>query len=140
MCKKQNIMLLFIFILFIIGSFITYNKFFNLPNYHVGVNQSDIKEIRISMDGTEKKIASEDWNSIIKEFNNAKITRVRNLDVKHNLVVLFAYNDGSGRSLTFAINGDEIRVSRLLGEKKVDYIANNPEIENTAIRLFNRMH
>lgn len=131
-------MLLFIFILFIIGSFIVYNKFFYLPDYHVDVNQSDIKQITISMDGTKKKIARGDWNSIIKEFNNAKISRVRNLDVKHNLVVLFAYNDGSGRSLTFAINGDEIRVSRILGEKKVDYIANNSEIENTAIRLFQK--
>lgn len=138
MYKKQNIMLLFIFILFIIGSFIVYNKFFYLPDYHVDVNQSDIKQITISMDGTKKKIARGDWNSIIKEFNNAKISRVRNLDVKHNLVVLFAYNDRSGRSLTFAINGDEIRVSRVLGEKKVDYIANNPEIENTAIRLFQK--
>lgn len=138
MHRKQNIILLSIFILFIVGSSIIYNRFFNLPNYHIGVNQSDIKEIQISINGTKKKIASEDWNSIINEFNNAKITRVRNLDVKHNLVVLFAYNDGSGRALTFAINGNEIRVSRHLGEKKVDYIANNPEIENTAIRLFQK--
>lgn len=138
MYKKQNIMLLFIFIVFIIGSFIAYKKFFYLPDYHVEVKQSDIKEIKISMNGREKKVAIEDWNSIIKEFNNAKISRVRNLDVKHNLVVLFAYNDGSGRSLTFAINGDEIRVSRHIGEKKVDYIANNPEIENIAIRLFQK--
>ena len=108
----------------------------NLPNYHIAVNQSDIKEIRITLNGTEKKIATKDWPSIIQQFNNSKITRIRNLDANYNLVVLFAFKDGSGRTLTFAVNGNEIRVSRLIGEKKVDYIAENPEIQSAVIKLF----
>ena len=108
----------------------------NLPNYHIPVNQSDIKEIRISMNGTEKTINDKDWSSIIQEFNNSKITRVRNLDVNHSLVVLFAFNDGSGRTLDFAVNGDEIRVSRHSGETKVDYIAENPDIKNIVTKLY----
>ncbi|SHI27133.1 M56 family metallopeptidase [Desulfosporosinus lacus] len=108
----------------------------NLPDYHIPVNQSDIKEIRISMNGTEKTINDKDWSSIIQEFNNSKITRVRNLEVDHSLVVLFAFNDGSGRTLDFAVNGNEIRVSRHIGETKVDYIAENPDIENIVTKLY----
>ncbi|MCB8815413.1 hypothetical protein [Desulfosporosinus shakirovi] len=92
----------------------------NLPDYHIPVNQSDLKEIRISMNGTEKKINDQDWSSIIQEFNNSKITRVRNLEVNHSSVVLFAFNDGSGRTLDFAVNGNEIRGSRHNGETKVN--------------------
>ena len=108
----------------------------NLPGYHIPVNQSDIKEIRISMNGTEKTINDQDWSSIIQEFNNSKITRVRNLEVDHSLVVLFAFNDESGRTLDFAVNDNEIRVSRHIGETKVDYIAENPEIKNIVTKLY----
>ena len=107
-----------------------------LPNYHIPVNQSDIKEIRISIDGTEKKIPAKDWSFIIQEFNNSKITRVQNLDVNHDLVVLFAFNDGSGRTLNFAVNGNEIRVSRHIGDTKVDYIAENSKIKTLVTKLY----
>ncbi|MDA8223179.1 M56 family metallopeptidase [Desulfosporosinus sp.] len=73
-----------------------FTSFKNLPDYHIPVNQSDIKEIRISMNGTEKKIPIKDWSSIIQEFNNSKITRVRNLDKIHTFMIAAA--DG-------AING-----------------------------------
>lgn len=33
-----------------------YNLVYGLPNYHIAVNQSDIKEIRIGMNGTEKRL------------------------------------------------------------------------------------
>jgi len=108
----------------------------NLPNYHIPVNQSDIKEIRIGMNGTDKKIATKDWSSIIQEFNNSKITRVNNLDVNHDLVVLMAFNDGSGRTLDFAVNGNKIRVSRHIGETKVDYIAENPKMIDIVTGLY----
>lgn len=52
------------------------------------------------------------------------------------MVVSFALNDGNGRTLDFTVNGNEIRVSRHIGETKVDYIAENPEIQNTVIGLF----
>ncbi|MCB8814582.1 M56 family metallopeptidase [Desulfosporosinus shakirovi] len=108
----------------------------NLPDYHISVNQSDIKEIRISMNGIEKTINDQDWSSLIQAFNNSKITRVRNLEVNHSLVVLFAFNDGSGRTLDFAVNGNEIRVSRHIGETKVDYIAENPDVKNVVAKLY----
>jgi hypothetical protein len=119
----------------VIGGGFIYSRYFYLPNYHAAVNQSDIKDIRIDINGQNRVIPSKDWSSLVREFNSSKMVRVRNLDVSYNTVVLFAFNDGT--TLNFAVNGNEIRVSRLIGQKKVDYIAKNDQIINSVRQIYN---
>jgi hypothetical protein len=113
-----------------------HNLIFGLPNYHTPVNQEDIKEITIAIDGVQKAISTEQGSTIIKEFNNARISRVRNLDVSSSAVVEFAFKDGN--KLNIGINGNEIRVSRHIGAKKVDYIAENPKMIEIVTGLYNK--
>lgn len=118
----------------VIGGGFIFSRYFYLPNYHIAVNQSDIKDIRIDINGNDRVIPSKDWSLLVKEFNGSKMERVRNLDVSYNTVVLFAFNDGT--TLNFAVNGNEIRVSRLIGQKKVDYIARNEQIINSVRQIY----
>lgn len=132
---KNKIFLLVATIVIIIFSSLIFYRLFYLPNYHLLVNQQSIKDITISMHNDIKKIPVKDWSNIIKEFNNSEMRRIHNLDLNSNIKVLFIFNDGN--SLKFAINGNELRISRLIGQKKVDYIAENPQIENVAKEIFN---
>ncbi len=110
-----------------------YNMVYGLPNYHIAVNQNDIKEIRIATIGKEKVISATQGATLVREFNNAKITRVRNLDITGDTSVLIALKDGS--SIYLFINENEIRVTRHIGVKKVDYILENPNMKTTVIDL-----
>ncbi|SDI57965.1 hypothetical protein [Desulfosporosinus hippei] len=132
---KNKIFLLTTFIIIIIFGGLIFYRFFYLPNYHLLVNQKSIKDITISINNDIKKIPDKDWSNIIKEFNNSKMKKIHNLDFNSNIKVLFIFDDGN--SLKFAINGNKLRISRLIGQKKVDYIAENPQIENITKEIFN---
>ncbi|MGC7872748.1 hypothetical protein ACPUYX_14645 [Desulfosporosinus sp. SYSU MS00001] len=131
---KRVLSILITILILLIGGSLIYNRFFKITNYHTAINAADIKEIRIIIKYNEKKIRAKDWAPIIQEFNNSKIIRVNKLDTIGDVNVFFALKDG--HSINCEIGGNELKVSRLIEQKKVDYIAENKEIKDIVTSIF----